>query len=105
LTNTQASFWDYDREIGQETTTPHCQIQAPLVPGEQPRILTPPESEQESNPESAKQTKNSRKMRMSHKTDQDFIVKKARSQSREIVENDKKTIHQSHTQTTHIEYS
>ncbi len=35
-------------------------------------------------------------MRMSHKADQDFIVKRARSQSREIVENDKKTIHQSH---------
>jgi hypothetical protein len=40
-------------------------------------------------------------MRMSHKTDKDFIVKKARNQSREIVENDKKSTDQSNgTETT-----
>ncbi len=37
--NTQASFGDYNRAICQETIPSHCQIQAPPVPGEQPRTL------------------------------------------------------------------
>jgi hypothetical protein len=94
-TNAQASFGDYEREISQETNPPHCQIQALPVPGEQPKTLTPPKSDQESNPQNTKQTKNSRKTRMSHKADKDFIVKKARNQSREIVENNKKSTDQS----------
>ncbi len=93
-TNAQASFGDYDREMGQETIPPHCQIQARTVPGEQPKTVTPPKSAQESNPERTKQTENSRKMRritgVRHTDDEDFIAKKARNQSREIVENDKK---------------
>jgi hypothetical protein len=60
-TNAQAFFGDYDREIGQETIPSHSQIQAPPVPGEQPKTLTPPESEQGSNQERTKQTGNSRK--------------------------------------------
>jgi hypothetical protein len=62
-TNAQASFGDHDREIGQETIPPHCQIQGPPVPCEPPKTLTPPESEQGSNPERTKQTGNSRKLR------------------------------------------
>jgi hypothetical protein len=93
-TNVQASFGNYDRKIGQETIPSHCQIQAPPVPGEQPKTLTPPESEQGSNQERTKQTGNPRKMRRTtgvrHTDDEDFIAKKVRSQSREIVENDKK---------------
>ncbi len=43
-TNAQASFDDYDdREIDQETIPPHCQIQAPPIPGEQSKTLTLPE--------------------------------------------------------------
>jgi hypothetical protein len=60
-TNAQASFGDYDRENGKETIPSHCQNQAPPAPGEQPRTLTPPGSEQESNPESTKQTKTQEK--------------------------------------------
>jgi len=98
-TNAQASFGDYDREMGQETIPPHCQIQARPVLGEQPKTLTPPKSAQESNQERTKQTGNSRKMRriigVRHADDEDFIAKKARNQSRKIVENDKKFTDQS----------
>jgi hypothetical protein len=98
-TNEQASFGDYDREMGQETIPPHCQIQARPVLGEQPKTLTPPKSAQESNPERTKQTGNSRKMRkitgVRDTDDEDFIAKKARNQSRKIVENDKKFTEQS----------
>ena len=62
-TNEQASFGDYDSEMGQESIPPHCQIQARPVPGVQPKTLTPPKSAQESNPERTKQTGNSRKLR------------------------------------------
>ena len=94
-TDAQASFGDYERKISQQTNPLHCQIQALPIPGEQPKTLTPPKSDQESNPESTKQTKNSRKTRMRYKADKDFIVKKARNQSREIVENNKKSTDQS----------
>jgi hypothetical protein len=60
-TNAQASFCDYDREMGQKMIPPHCHIQAQIVPGEQLTTLTPPKSAQESNPERTKQTGNSRK--------------------------------------------
>ncbi len=53
-TSTQASFGNYDREMGQEKIPPHCRIQARLVPGEQPKTLPPPKSAQESNPERTK---------------------------------------------------
>ncbi len=98
-TNEQASFGDYDSEMGQETIPPHCQTQARPVLDEQPKTLTPPKSAQESNPESTKQTGNSRKMRritsVRHPDDEDFIAQKARNQSRKIVENDKKSTDQS----------
>ncbi len=61
LTNTQASFGDFDREMGQETIPPHCQIQTRPVLDEQPKTLMPPKSAQQSNPETTKQTGNSRK--------------------------------------------
>jgi len=61
-TNAHASFGDYDREMGQETSPPHCQLQTRPVLGEQPKTLTPPKSAQESNPERTKQTGNSKKM-------------------------------------------
>jgi hypothetical protein len=84
-TNAQASFGDNDRENGEETIPHHCQHLAPPAPREQPKTLTPYGSEQESNPKGKKQTKNSRKMSMRHKADQEFIAKKVRSQSREVV--------------------
>jgi hypothetical protein len=62
--------------VRKRNNPPHRQIQALPIPVEQPKNLTPPKSAQESNPESTKQTKNSRKMRMSHKADKDLSLKK-----------------------------
>jgi hypothetical protein len=36
--NAQTSFGDYDREIGQETILPHCQIQAPPGLSHRPKV-------------------------------------------------------------------
>jgi hypothetical protein len=81
------------------TRTPPLGTMTMKLVRKQPKTLTPPENEQGSNPERTKQTGNSRKMRritgVRQTDNEDFIAKKARSQSREIVENNKKSTDQS----------